>query len=125
MYDPSIGRWLEEDPLSFEAGDSNLYRYVGNGPTNALDPEGLQQPSNPQVYTPPGGPPSMTGPAGVRPLPGQRPGGILRRIIGRVTIIVTGSVPTPQPGKPSPTHTKPGAKPKPWYIGGVWIGFRF
>lgn len=42
MYDPSIGRWLSEDPLGFEAGDSNLYRYVGNGPTNATDPSGLR-----------------------------------------------------------------------------------
>ena len=41
MYDPSIGRWLEEDPLGFEAGDANLYRYVGNGPTNKIDPYGL------------------------------------------------------------------------------------
>lgn len=29
------------DPLGFEAGDENLYRYVGNGPTNAVDPSGL------------------------------------------------------------------------------------
>ncbi len=41
MYDPSIGRWLEEDPLGFEAGDANLYRYVGNGPTNCVDSNGL------------------------------------------------------------------------------------
>ncbi len=43
MYDPSIGRWLEEDPLGFEAGDANLYRYVGNGPTTSVDPEGLDE----------------------------------------------------------------------------------
>jgi RHS repeat-associated protein len=42
-YDPTTGRWLSEDPLSFYAGDGNLYRYVGNGPTNALDPNGLWQ----------------------------------------------------------------------------------
>jgi len=29
------------EPLGFEAGDANLYRYVGNGPTNATDPSGL------------------------------------------------------------------------------------
>jgi hypothetical protein len=28
------------DPLGFEAGDSNLYRYVNNGPTGAIDPSG-------------------------------------------------------------------------------------
>jgi RHS repeat-associated protein len=41
MYDPSIGRFISEDPLGFEAGDPNLYRYVGNSPTNATDPLGL------------------------------------------------------------------------------------
>lgn len=30
------------DPLGFEAGDTNLYRYVGNSPTNATDPSGLK-----------------------------------------------------------------------------------
>lgn len=41
-YDPTIGRWMQEDPIDFEGGDLNLYRYVGNGPTNATDPSGLQ-----------------------------------------------------------------------------------
>ncbi len=43
MYDPSIGRWLEEDPIGFEASDANLYRYVQNGVTNAVDPTGLAE----------------------------------------------------------------------------------
>ncbi len=34
--------WLSQDPAGFAAGDSNLYRYVGNSPTNATDPSGLQ-----------------------------------------------------------------------------------
>jgi uncharacterized protein RhaS with RHS repeats len=42
MYDPTIGRWTSQDPIGFEAGDANLYRYVGNGPTNAVDPTGLK-----------------------------------------------------------------------------------
>lgn len=29
------------DPLGFDAGDSNLYRYVNNAPTNATDPSGM------------------------------------------------------------------------------------
>jgi RHS repeat-associated protein len=41
-YDPAAGRWTQEDPIGFAAGDANLYRYVGNGPTNASDPSGLQ-----------------------------------------------------------------------------------
>jgi RHS repeat-associated protein len=40
-YDPSLGRFLSQDPISFAGGDANLYRYVGNGPTNASDPSGL------------------------------------------------------------------------------------
>jgi len=39
-YDPSTGRWLSQDPLGFDAGDSNLYRYVNNEPTGATDPSG-------------------------------------------------------------------------------------
>ena len=39
-YDPSIGRWTQEDPIAFAGGDVNLYRYVGNGPTNHIDPSG-------------------------------------------------------------------------------------
>jgi uncharacterized protein RhaS with RHS repeats len=42
MYDPTVGRWLSQDPIGFKAGDPNLYRYVGNGPTNATDPSGLK-----------------------------------------------------------------------------------
>jgi RHS repeat-associated protein len=41
-YDPSIGRWISQDPLGFEAGDSNLYRYVNNRPTATTDASGLQ-----------------------------------------------------------------------------------
>jgi RHS repeat-associated protein len=40
-YDANTGRFLSEDPLGFAAGDTNLSRYVGNGPTNYTDPTGL------------------------------------------------------------------------------------
>ncbi|MCO8124099.1 hypothetical protein NHH03_20310 [Stieleria sp. TO1_6] len=33
---------ISQDPIGFSAGDANLYRYVGNGPTNATDPSGLE-----------------------------------------------------------------------------------
>ena len=42
-YDPQIGRWLSEDPIGFKASDANLYRYVGNSPTNSVDPSGLDR----------------------------------------------------------------------------------
>jgi RHS repeat-associated protein len=41
-YDPAAKRWLSEDPIGFAGGDSNLNRYVGNGPTNATDPDGYE-----------------------------------------------------------------------------------
>jgi hypothetical protein len=44
-YDPRIGKWLQEDPESFGAGDANLTRYVGNNPANLTDPSGLQESS--------------------------------------------------------------------------------
>ena len=40
-YHSNTGRWLVQDPLGFAAGDSNLYRYVHNQPTDATDPTGL------------------------------------------------------------------------------------
>jgi RHS repeat-associated protein len=39
-YDPKVGRFISEDPIGFSAGDTNLYRYVGNNPTNYTDPTG-------------------------------------------------------------------------------------
>ena len=33
--------FLSEDPIGFNAGDANLYRYVFNNPVNAIDPLGL------------------------------------------------------------------------------------
>jgi RHS repeat-associated protein len=42
-YDANTGRWISQDPLGFDAGDSNLYRYVNNGPASATDPSGLQE----------------------------------------------------------------------------------
>ena len=32
---------MSQDPSGFGGGDSNLYRYVGNSPTDATDPSGL------------------------------------------------------------------------------------
>ena len=40
-YNPSLQTWMSQDPIGFNAGDANLYRYVGNGPTDGIDPTGL------------------------------------------------------------------------------------
>jgi RHS repeat-associated protein len=39
-YDAAIGEFISEDPLGFDAGDTNLMRYVFNSPTNYTDPSG-------------------------------------------------------------------------------------
>jgi RHS repeat-associated protein len=39
-YDPSIGRFISEDPIGF-AGGVNLYNYVEGNPINRIDPFGL------------------------------------------------------------------------------------
>jgi RHS repeat-associated protein len=38
----NIGRWMQQDPLGFRAGDANLYRYVQNSALNFTDRSGLQ-----------------------------------------------------------------------------------
>lgn len=49
MFDPTIGRWLQEDPIEFEAGDPNLYRYVENNALNMTDLSGLEPAVKEQV----------------------------------------------------------------------------
>ncbi len=39
-YNSATGRWDELDPEGFAAGQSNLYEFAGNGPTDATDPSG-------------------------------------------------------------------------------------
>jgi RHS repeat-associated protein len=39
-YDAAIGRFTSQNPMGFAAGDTNLYRYVGNDPVNLTDPSG-------------------------------------------------------------------------------------
>ncbi len=40
FYDPLLTRFISEDPLGFEGGDANLYRYAKNDPLNYSDPTG-------------------------------------------------------------------------------------
>jgi RHS repeat-associated protein len=40
-YSAELGRFLQMDPIKFDAGDPNIYRYVGNDPVNWTDPSGL------------------------------------------------------------------------------------
>jgi RHS repeat-associated protein len=40
-YDAETGRWTTKDPILFDGGQTNLYRYVYNDPVNWRDPTGL------------------------------------------------------------------------------------
>ncbi len=40
-YSPTLGRWMQQDPARFSAGDNNLYGFVKDSPDNSTDPLGL------------------------------------------------------------------------------------
>jgi len=40
VYSPTLGRWLSNDPIGFESGDLNMYRYLLNRPLQLVDPTG-------------------------------------------------------------------------------------
>jgi RHS repeat-associated protein len=45
-YSPELGRWLTRDPIDFNAGDVNLYRYTENDSINNMDYLGLAKKKN-------------------------------------------------------------------------------
>jgi len=53
-YDPTLGRYLEADPLGIEASQ-NLYAYVDGDPLSFVDPEGLAKRGGGGPYHPPAG----------------------------------------------------------------------
>jgi RHS repeat-associated protein len=42
VYHPTLGRFMQRDPIGYSAGDGNLMRYVGNNPLYRVDFEGWQ-----------------------------------------------------------------------------------
>jgi RHS repeat-associated protein len=40
FYSPRLGRFVSEDPLGFQSGDLNVFRFVGNSQSNGSDPSG-------------------------------------------------------------------------------------
>jgi hypothetical protein len=77
LCDSVTGSWMNRDPGGFAMGDANLYRYVGNEPTDGTDPSGLvkdvglppnAQPGNYYLYSPTPPPGGFTAlPRGFRP----------------------------------------------------------
>ncbi len=67
VYDPAAGRFVLADPVSFGAGDANLFRYVNNVPIGRTDRLGLAQDQAPTTVTEP----PLVGPAPVPPKPNQ------------------------------------------------------
>jgi RHS repeat-associated protein len=45
-YNPSLQRFISEDPTEFDSGDTNLYAYVGNNPLSWIDPFGTDKKTN-------------------------------------------------------------------------------
>jgi hypothetical protein len=52
MYHPGLGRFMQSDPTGFDAGDMNLFRYVGDDPVDRSDPTGLLDNSGLGPYSP-------------------------------------------------------------------------
>jgi RHS repeat-associated protein len=48
---PTLGRWLQVDPIRLRGGDTNLYRDEGDRPTSAVDPTGLRpEDATPSIF---------------------------------------------------------------------------
>jgi len=52
FYHPTLGRFVQRDPIGFLANDVNVYNYVGGSPISFVDPMGLQQVTFSQVSGP-------------------------------------------------------------------------
>jgi RHS repeat-associated protein len=85
-YDAAIGRFTTQDPKGFAAGDTNLYRYVGNDPTDASDVSGLDElPKNP--FAP--------APVGITTLMRTEPGGRNRLTYYPIIVVTPGPIAAP------------------------------
>ncbi|WP_338771176.1 Ig-like domain-containing protein [Massilia sp. METH4] len=81
VYHPALGRFLSPDtivPDRFNTQDLNRYSYVGNGPTNAVDPSGhIQQ----VIISAPKPPPPVSTPLGLTVLMGPEAGYAMQQMV--------------------------------------------
>ncbi|MDD4976742.1 MAG: hypothetical protein PHY93_20470 [Bacteriovorax sp.] len=83
--DPQTGRFTSKDPIGFNGGDINLYRYVKNQPTILTDPSGKAPGAVGSVWT------GLSG-GGNGNIIGSLVGGSIGSIAGPVGGIVGGAV---------------------------------
>ena len=50
FYHAGLGRFVTRDPIGYDAGDENLYRYVENSPAFSLDPNGFEKQHTIRLY---------------------------------------------------------------------------
>lgn len=97
-FDAIVGRFISVDPIGFNAGDANLYRYVYNSPLNATDPSGLK-------VTDPGGVLKLDG--GLGGSPGAGGGGFNFKGPTAAPIKTLPKVPLESAGPPGPPLSPP------------------
>ncbi|CBN53847.1 hypothetical protein OSCI_300001 [Kamptonema sp. PCC 6506] len=125
-----MGRFISEDTIGFGGGDANLYRYVGNSPTNYTDPSGEQVPVAIPVTAPPagglipflrglpglGGAGILLAPPGggglLNPLPAGQNDRLFEERVRRGLIRPQGTQTTPTPGLNRP-NPRPSPSPSP------------
>jgi RHS repeat-associated protein len=72
-YSPGFQRFISEDPIGFNGASTNLYAYVGNGPTRLTDALGLSSGPDPRNPTPRDPTPGPYNPPTPNPLPDNNP----------------------------------------------------
>ena len=68
MYNPTLGTFIQRDPIGIASGDPNFYRYCGDNPVNRTDPTGLMDSAGSSLTI--SGPGGMTLAGSMRPSPG-------------------------------------------------------
>lgn len=97
-YDPRTGDWVEPDWIGFLGGQDNLSEFVGNSPTNFIDPTGLA--ANGWL------PPEVLPPEWLSKNPLHIPAGILRQLF-------SGGGSVPVRGNPAAQAANAGENPLP------------